>query len=90
MGKSPVNFGVSVAHEFARAEVLDGSRDWKYFHTPDALESRVKSGWSNTRPTLDQGNAILEILDEGLRKKAIGIGSTVGYMRRGVSSRFRL
>ncbi len=26
-GKAPVNFGVAVAHEFARAEVLDGFKD---------------------------------------------------------------
>lgn len=42
---------------------------------------------SKTRPTLEQGNQILKIMDEGLRQGAIGIGSTVGYMRAGVSSR---
>lgn len=40
-----------------------------------------------TRPTLEQGNKILSIIDEGLRQGGIGIGSTVGYMRDGVSSR---
>ena len=40
-----------------------------------------------TRPTLEQGNAILEELDKGLQAGAPGIGSTVGYMREGVSSR---
>ena len=30
-GKAPINFGVAVAHEFARAAVLDGFKDWKYF-----------------------------------------------------------
>ena len=33
-GKAPVNFGVAVSHEFARAEVLDGfkerNRNWLY------------------------------------------------------------
>lgn len=29
-GNSPLNFGVSVAHEFSRAAVLDGFSDWKY------------------------------------------------------------
>ncbi|NIS52564.1 MAG: amidohydrolase family protein, partial [Phycisphaerae bacterium] len=47
-GNTPVNFGVSVSHEFARAAVLDGFKDWKYFYTPDALRSRVKQGWSKT------------------------------------------
>jgi len=86
-GNSPINFGVSVAHEFARAAVLDGFKDWKYLYTPDAIKSRVKEGWSKTRPTLEQGNQILQIMDEGLRQGGIGIGSTVGYMRAGVSSR---
>ena len=87
-GNSPINFGVAVAHEFARAAVLDGFGDWKYINTPDAFESRAHGeGWSKTRPTLEQGNEILKIIDEGLRQGGIGIGSTVGYMRAGVSSR---
>jgi hypothetical protein len=86
-GKSPINFGVSVSHEFARAAVLDGFNDWKYLYTPDALRSRVKQGWSKTRPSLEQGNQILAAIDEGLRQGGIGIGSTLGYMREGVSAR---
>ncbi|KPK05247.1 MAG: hydrolase [Betaproteobacteria bacterium SG8_39] len=87
-GNSPINYGVAVAHEFARAAVLDGFADWKYLYTPDAVRSRAKGeGWTKTRPTLDQGNQILKIMDEGLRQGGIGIGSTVGYMRAGVSSR---
>jgi len=87
-GNSPINFGVAVAHEFARAAVLDGFDDWKYLNSPDAIYSRAnKEGWSKTRPTLEQGNQILQIMDEGLRQGGIGIGSTVGYMREGVSSR---
>jgi len=43
-GNSPINFGVAVAHEFARAAVLDGFKDWKYLYTPDAIRSRVKEG----------------------------------------------
>ena len=86
-GNSPVNFGVSVSHEFARAAVLDGFSDWKYLNTPDAIYSRVKQGWSVTRPTLEQGNRILADMDEGLRQGGLGIGSTLGYMRAGVSSR---
>ena len=86
-GNSPLNFGVSASHEFARAAVLDGFSDWKYFYTPDAVNSRVKQGWSATRPTLEQGNRILADVDEGLRRGGLGIGSTLGYMRAGVSSR---
>jgi cytosine/adenosine deaminase-related metal-dependent hydrolase len=87
-GKAPLNFGVAVAHEFARAEVLDGFTDWKYFYTPDAGQSRsTKEGWSKTRPNLEQGNQILALIDEGLQQGGLGIGSTVGYMREGVSAR---
>lgn len=86
-GKAPLNFGAAVAHEFARAEVLDGFNYWKYLNTPDAANSRKSDGWTKTRPTLEQGNQILAVLDEGLRQGGIGIGSTVGYMREGVSTR---
>jgi len=86
-GNASLNFGVSVGHEFARAEVLDGFKDWKYLYTPDAITSRVKQGWSKTRPTLEQGNQILAAIDEGLQQGGLGIGSTVGYMREGVSAR---
>ena len=86
-GNSPINFGVSVSHEFSRASILDGFNDWKFINTPDALASRVKQGWSKTRPTLEQGNDILSEIDEGLRMGGIGIGSTLGYMREGVSAR---
>ena len=86
-GNTPQNYGVAVAHEFARAAVLDGFNDWKYLNTPDAINSRKNEGWTKTRPTLDQGNEILSMIDEGLRQGGIGIGSTVGYMREGVSSR---
>ena len=86
-GKAPLNFGVAVAHEFARAEVLDGFTDWKYLNTPDAVNSRKNDGWTKTRPNLEQGNQILGLIDEGLRQGGIGIGSTVGYMREGVSTR---
>ena len=84
---SPINYGVCVAHEFARAAVLDGFSDWQYLYTPDAVKSRTSQGWSKTRPTLEQGNEILGAIDEGLRQGGIGVGSTVGYMREGVSSR---
>jgi len=86
-GNAQVNFGAAVAHEFARAEVIDGFKDWEYLYTPDAIRSRVKQGWSKTRPTLEQGNQILALIDEGLQQGGLGIGSTVGYMREGVSAR---
>src|SRR5210317_58471 len=86
-GNAQVNFGAAVAHEFARAEILDGFKEWKYLYTPDAIRSRVKQGWSKTRPNLEQGNQILALIDEGLQQGGLGIGSTLGYMREGVSAR---
>ena len=43
-------------------------------------------GWSRSRSNLDQLNRSNEILDEGLRQGALGVGSVVGYMREGVTS----
>ena len=88
-GVTQANYGCAVSHEFARAMFIDGSDDADYLINGPvaALTTRAKTGWSATRPTLEQGNAILEEIDKGLQAGAPGIGSTVGYMREGVSSR---
>ncbi len=88
-GKTQANYGIAVSHEFARAMFIDGSDGADYLIDGPiaALTTRTKTGWSETRPTLEQGNAILEEIDKGLQAGAVGIGSTVGYMREGVSSR---
>lgn len=85
-GQTPLNFGCASCHEFARAFVLDGITTTD---TPEALNHRgsKKSGWSSTRPTLEQGNEILRVIDAGLTAGAIGMGSTLGYMRDGTSAR---
>jgi N-acyl-D-glutamate deacylase len=82
------NYGCAVSHEAARAMIIDGS-DGDYMKDGPlaAYETRKKTGWSVTRPTLEQGNKILEEIDKGLQAGAPGIGSTVGYMRSGVSAR---
>ena len=87
-GVTGANYGCAVSHEAARAMVIDGA-DGDYMRDGPlaAYETRKNTGWSATRPTLEQGNAILEELDKGLQAGAPGIGSTVGYMREGVSSR---
>ena len=83
---SQVNYGQAVAHEFARSEVLDGFKDGQDVRS--AVESRAAgNGWSSKRPTLEEGNRILQLLDEGLKEGGLGIGSTLGYMRDGVSAR---
>ena len=87
-GVTQANYGIAVSHEFARAMVIDGSDGDYLLDGPiAALETRKKTGWSATRPTLEQGNAILQEIDKGLQAGAVGIGSTVGYMREGVSTR---
>ena len=87
-GVTQANYGCAVSHEFARAMVIDGSNGDYLLDGPiAALETRKNTGWSATRPTLEQGNAILEEIDKGLQAGAVGVGSTVGYMREGVSSR---
>ena len=85
-GRNQVNYGQAVAHELARSTVLDGfegARD-----TRSVVEARAAgTGWCCRRPTLEEGNRILQVLDEGLQAGGLGIGSTVGYMRDGVSAR---
>ena len=85
-GNNQTNYGAACAHEFARALVLDGitTND-----TPEAMNHRGsgKTGWSNTRPDIETGNEILRVLDTGLTAGGLGIGSTLGYMRDGVSAR---
>jgi len=85
-GRNPLNFGCASAHEFARAFVLDGITTTD---TPEALNHRgsKKTGWSLTRPDIEQGNQILSVIDTGLAAGAIGMGSTLGYMRDGTSAR---
>jgi hypothetical protein len=84
-GKNQVNYGQAVGHEFARAAVLDGFTGAQDVRT--AVESRKGDGWCCRRPTLEEGNSILRLLDEGLQAGGLGIGSTLGYMRDGVSAR---
>ena len=84
-GKNQINYGQAVAHEFARAEALDGFTGGQDVRT--ALNSRKAKGWCCKRPNLEEGNKILQLLDQGLAAGGLGIGSTLGYMRDGVSPR---
>ena len=88
-GKNQANYGCSSSHEQARAIVLDGYDDDEVLMRGPAaaLETRKNSNWSDTAADFDTGNEILRIIDEGLQAGAIGIGSTVGYMRNGVTTR---
>lgn len=82
------NYGCAASHEIARAIVIDGASGDNLLRGPVAvLETRKQSGWSETKADYDTGNEILRILDKGLQDGAVGIGSTLGYMRNGVTSR---
>ena len=91
--KWPVNYGTVTAHEYHRMRVLD------QMPLPDPVdvwklgalrgESYKENGipdWADTRPDLDQLNAILKGLDQELKDGALGIGSTMGYMQNGVTT----
>ena len=88
-GVTQANYGCASSHEQARAIVLDGFADRDILlHGPAAaLETRKASGWSLTEVDYHTGNEILQIIDKGLQDGALGIGSTLGYMRDGVTSR---
>lgn len=83
------NYGCASSHELARAIAIDGFEDKGVLDqgSAAALETRKNSGWSLTLADYDTGNALLQVIDKGLQDGAVGIGSTVGYMRDGVTSR---
>ncbi|WEM44792.1 aminoacylase (plasmid) [Photobacterium sp. DA100] len=88
IGKTAVNFGCASSHELARAIVLDGLQEKDVSQGPmSAFETRKGTGWSSAKPSLEQGNEILRIIDKGLQDGGVGIGSTLGYMREGVTTR---
>jgi len=85
-GKSQSNYGTASSHEGARSAVIDQCPEM--YDAPGGLECRAKyNGWAETTPTLDQGNEILRIIDQGLADGAIGIAATLGYFRDGASAR---
>ncbi len=92
-GNTQANFGTVVGQEFARMRIHDGlalegpnvSMPYFFDYRVEAAEDGV-DGWSVSRSDLDQMNAISAILDEGLRQGALGVGSTIGYAREGITT----
>ena len=85
-GTLEVNFGKGSSHEAARREVLDQI----YVKTgsiEEDLEGRKALNWTNKKPTLEEGNQIMDIVDQGLQAGCVGVSSTLGYMRSGTSCR---
>jgi len=92
-GKWQLNFGTTIAQEFARAIVLDGFeqkslRDMRdFFQMRGTAGQDGESSWSTHISTVDELNQTLTILDLGLMEGAIGIGSLLGYASKGITTR---
>ena len=92
-GNTQANYGTVASHEFARMQVHDEltlagpniSMPFAFDYRSKAAEDGV-DGWSVSRSTVAQMNEISKILDESLRLGAIGVGSTVGYAQKGVTT----
>jgi cytosine/adenosine deaminase-related metal-dependent hydrolase len=80
-GQSQVNYGTSSGHEFARSKVTQSLPDEDLLDAPySVIKSRgAGTAWAEQVLEVDEINAMLGILDEGLRQGAIGVASTVGY-----------
>ena len=92
-GHMQANFGTVVGQEFARMRVHDGltlegpnvSMPYFFEYRTEASKDGV-DGWSVTRSTVEEMNEITKTLDEGLRQGAIGVGSTIGYAQKGITT----
>jgi len=81
-GRSQVNYGTASGHEFARTKVMQNLPDEDLLDAPYSVVKARASGtaWFEKVATLDEGNRMLSIIDEGLRQGALGVASTVGYI----------
>ncbi|MEX0286504.1 MAG: amidohydrolase family protein [Paracoccaceae bacterium] len=92
-GVTQANYGTVVGQEYARMRVHDGlvleggDIDFRNFFAlrAQSVEDGVE-GWSSVPSNRDQMNEITAQLDEGLRLGAIGVGSTIGYARKGITT----
>jgi len=89
----PLNYGTTASQEVTRMLVhdpeikIEGPVDaTRVFELRAESEKDGVIGWSETRSSLEQMNQVTAMLDEQLRLGALGVGSTVGYARRGISS----
>ncbi len=89
-GKSQTNYGASVSLQGAREMVLNPR-----YRTIDgatindsqlATSTHISMAWSKTVATDEQVQRILELVEEGLRQGALGVGYTPGYMVNGSRS----
>jgi len=81
-GRSQVNYGTASGHEFARTKVMQSLPDEDLLDAPYSVVKARASGtaWFEKVATLEEGNRMLAMIDEGLRQGALGVASTVGYI----------
>lgn len=80
-GRSQVNYGTASGHEFARSRVAQKVAEEDLLDAPySVIKSRgAGMAWAEKVLTLDEGNQMLALIDEGVRQGAVGVASTVGY-----------
>lgn len=90
-GNSLLNYGTHVGHEPIRIHVLDGVPLEVVSDPTNAVLARVRSAehdqhnsWSVDIPTDEQHAQIMDLMNKGLEQGALGIGSTLEYMKVGV------
>ena len=89
----PLNFGTVYIMIGARMMVHDPEVKIKgpvdvpniFAYINEAAKDGVQ-GWSVTRSSIDQMNKVMQLMDEGLREGALGIGVGAAYMARGMTS----
>jgi len=89
----PINYGTVYMMIGARMKVhdpevkidepLDLSNLFPYIN--EAAKDGVQ-GWSVTRSNIEQMNKVMQLMDEGLREGALGIGVGAAYMAPGMTS----
>ena len=90
-GRSQANYGATVSTIGAREKVFNPKYDSTTGNFVADLEitseqSFVDMKWSATVPTADQIKQINQLVEEGLKQGALGVGVPVGYMVDGVTS----
>lgn len=92
-GKWPINYGQVVSQEMVRMMVVDGLKIDEPTDAGDMFDLRAESivvdgvpDWSVTVSNEEQINLINQIIDENLRQGALGVGSTIGYASKGIST----
>lgn len=88
-----VNYGTTVGMNLVRMlvhdpevkinEPVDASNGGGYIN--ESAKDGVQ-GWSLTRSSIPQMNQVMQLLDDGLREGAIGIGVPAAYAARGLTS----